>query len=588
MATGSRRPRRSRRTTGSAPAGARPRACARCCATTRRAASASSRPATRGEGGDRTLVIDAAAEDARLRRARALHDDGARFTAVSEERGVVDFGDPDVLVVIDPIDGSLNAKRGLTHHALSIAVADGPDDGRRRVRLRLRPRARRGVARDARRRARSSTTRCSTRRCPSAARRDGRLEVVAIESADPRWLARVVGRARATSRDRVRAIGSIAISLCQVAAARVDGMAVAVDAAARSTPRPAQLIVRESGGRRRVRRRATTRSPRRCDLEPRSPVVAARTPAALAAAARTLPTAIVIDWDLAERVARRRRRRARRRAATLPGDLDALARGRAQRVVAYTRLTPRDAAAAPEAVGRDAWARRQPAPMRATLEPLVERARRDRRARSPGRCAPRGGMLLARRGRRARRLHRAGACSASTSSRCSTRRQRPRGCCSSRRTSHEAARAHGGRPLDELLRLGHAPRGHARRPVRGGAVAARAPRRAARRAARVAATSSSTRRRCCGCRRSTTLRALSDRSRDGGLVGARHRARAQATARPHAGDDGARRGPRRARHGRRRRAARPVARRAARGAGPPPRRERPPLLRCSSACSAST
>ena len=29
-------------------------------------------------------------------------------------------------VVIDPLDGSLNAKRGLTHHALSIAVADGP------------------------------------------------------------------------------------------------------------------------------------------------------------------------------------------------------------------------------------------------------------------------------------------------------------------------------------------------------------------------------------------------------------------------------------------------------------------------------
>jgi len=28
--------------------------------------------------------------------------------------------------VIDPIDGSLNAKRGLRHHALSIAVADGP------------------------------------------------------------------------------------------------------------------------------------------------------------------------------------------------------------------------------------------------------------------------------------------------------------------------------------------------------------------------------------------------------------------------------------------------------------------------------
>src|ERR671917_2130736 len=64
---------------------------------------------TRGEGGDRTLQIDAAAEDVVFAELRGLHDAGARFTAVSEERGVVDFGDPDRLVVIDPIDGSVNA-----------------------------------------------------------------------------------------------------------------------------------------------------------------------------------------------------------------------------------------------------------------------------------------------------------------------------------------------------------------------------------------------------------------------------------------------------------------------------------------------
>ena len=29
-------------------------------------------------------------------------------------------------VVIDPLDGSLNAKRGMRSYALSIAVADGP------------------------------------------------------------------------------------------------------------------------------------------------------------------------------------------------------------------------------------------------------------------------------------------------------------------------------------------------------------------------------------------------------------------------------------------------------------------------------
>src|ERR1700742_2979397 len=80
---------------------------------------------TRGEGGDRTLLIDEAAEDVVFAELQKLHDAGARFTAVSEERGIVDFGSPDLRVVIDPIDGSVNAKRGLPHYALSVAVADG-------------------------------------------------------------------------------------------------------------------------------------------------------------------------------------------------------------------------------------------------------------------------------------------------------------------------------------------------------------------------------------------------------------------------------------------------------------------------------
>ena len=113
--------------TGSAPAARRPRACAR-----------SSRDAPdepRARRRDRRRAARAAtARSSSTRRPRTasspsstrLHAAGARFTAVSEERGIVDFGGDDVRVVIDPIDGSLNAKRGLTHHALSIAVADGP------------------------------------------------------------------------------------------------------------------------------------------------------------------------------------------------------------------------------------------------------------------------------------------------------------------------------------------------------------------------------------------------------------------------------------------------------------------------------
>src|SRR3954469_20390449 len=68
---------------------------------------------TSGEGGDRTLLIDEAAEDVVFKELQDLHDRGARFKAISEERGNVDFGGDGVRVVIDPIDGSLNAKRGL-------------------------------------------------------------------------------------------------------------------------------------------------------------------------------------------------------------------------------------------------------------------------------------------------------------------------------------------------------------------------------------------------------------------------------------------------------------------------------------------
>jgi myo-inositol-1(or 4)-monophosphatase len=231
-----------------------------------------------GEGGDKTLVIDAEAEERVFAALQGVHDAGARFTVVSEERGTVDFGSDEVLVVVDPIDGSLNAKRGLPHHALSVAVAAGttmadvvfgfvydlgPGEEWRatagggaylnNVRLDHPP---------------------PERRTP-----DGRLELVAVESADPRWLALASDDLVATTR-RIRAMGSIAVSMCQVAATRVDAMASlartrAVDAAA------AQLIVRESGGQ--VAFVGAPDGPLGAplDLEPHHPVVAARSLASL-------------------------------------------------------------------------------------------------------------------------------------------------------------------------------------------------------------------------------------------------------------------------------------------------------------------
>jgi myo-inositol-1(or 4)-monophosphatase len=180
--------------------------------------------------------------------------------------------------VIDPIDGSLNAKRGIPAHALSIAVADGPTmaDVVFGYVYDLGPgeewTARRGDG------ARLNG-RPLDRPAPERRTGDGRLELVAIESSDPRYMAPAMD-GLVEHVHRVRAIGSIAISMCQVALTRVDGMVTlwrtrAVDVAA------AQLIVRESGG---VVAFTAFEDPLGAplDLEPHSPVVAARTPEALA------------------------------------------------------------------------------------------------------------------------------------------------------------------------------------------------------------------------------------------------------------------------------------------------------------------
>lgn len=227
---------------------------------------------TRGEGGDRTLVIDEAAESLVLEQLQALHDEGHRFCAVSEEKGEIDYGSHDVRVVIDPIDGSLNAKRGLPHHALSVAVAAGTTmaDVEFAYVYDLGPGEEWWARRD-------QGAWCDGRPLDSTLgeRRgqDGRLEVLGIESADPRWVARSVD-GLVENAYRLRAIGAIAVSLCQVAASRFDGMVSlrncrAVDAAA------GQLIVREAGGHVSFPR-CDTDLGAPLDTEPRSPVVAAR------------------------------------------------------------------------------------------------------------------------------------------------------------------------------------------------------------------------------------------------------------------------------------------------------------------------
>ncbi|MGO9750524.1 MAG: inositol monophosphatase family protein [Solirubrobacteraceae bacterium] len=232
---------------------------------------------TRGQGGDRTLVIDDAAEAIVLAELEALRAQGHRFRALSEELGEIDFGGDDVLVIIDPIDGSLNAKRGLPHHALSVAVASGPtmadvefgyvyDFGPAEEWWAVRGQ---GAWLDGER---------LDPAVPERRTREGKLEVLGIESANPRWVALSID-SLVDCAYRLRALGTIASSLCQVAGGRFDGMVSlrgcrSVDAAA------GQLIVREAGG---MVSFVGLRDPLAAplDLIPHAPVAAARSVEAL-------------------------------------------------------------------------------------------------------------------------------------------------------------------------------------------------------------------------------------------------------------------------------------------------------------------
>ena len=190
-----------------------------------------------GEGGDDTTAVDAAAEEVVLARLRAL---GEPLTVVSEEVGELALaGGGRTRVVVDPIDGSLNAKRGIPFFSLSVAVADGGsmDDvvfgyvydfgsGEEWT-------AERGWG-----------AFLDGERLGAVAPKE-RIEILAFEATKTSFVADKAA-AVVDVAYRLRIMGSLALSLCHLAAGRVDAVcslkpARSVDIAA------AQLLVREVG-----------------------------------------------------------------------------------------------------------------------------------------------------------------------------------------------------------------------------------------------------------------------------------------------------------------------------------------------------
>jgi myo-inositol-1(or 4)-monophosphatase len=194
----------------------------------------------RGEGGDMALIIDREAEDVIFAELEAL---GEPLSAVSEERGrIAIHGGGPTQVVVDPIDGSLNAKRGMPLYCMSIAVADGLT--MRDVRYAFVKDFGSGEEWWA---ARGEGALLNGEPVPPLHETGQRVEVLGIESGDPRRIARHATALAATTAHRLRLIGSLALGLCWVGGGRFDALLSlrgvrSVDVAA------GQLVVREAGG----------------------------------------------------------------------------------------------------------------------------------------------------------------------------------------------------------------------------------------------------------------------------------------------------------------------------------------------------
>jgi myo-inositol-1(or 4)-monophosphatase len=184
-----------------------------------------------GLGGDETTAVDQAAEDAILAHLRDLD-----VTIISEEAGRLGTGS--TVVVVDPIDGSLNAKRGIPFFSVSVAVADGETMGDVHF----------GYVYDfgsgeewVGRRGEVPTVNGR----PVSLKPKERIEILSFEATRASLIAQEAPKV-AELAYRLRVMGSLALSLCHLSAGRVDAVcslkpARSVDIAA------AQLFVREAG-----------------------------------------------------------------------------------------------------------------------------------------------------------------------------------------------------------------------------------------------------------------------------------------------------------------------------------------------------
>lgn len=196
---------------------------------------------SQGAGGDVTVEIDRVAEEVVLDGLRAIAERGERFSILSEETGHVSHGADWPLVLVDPIDGSLNAKQGLPVYAVMLTLLDGPRLGDALVGHVLNLAT--GEAFTA---VRGDGFYRNGRRVQTLPTRPGRrqFELVALESS-PRAV--LGARALLERAAKVRVLGSMALSIVHAATGGVDVFAAPFKARAFDMS-ASLLMLREAGG----------------------------------------------------------------------------------------------------------------------------------------------------------------------------------------------------------------------------------------------------------------------------------------------------------------------------------------------------
>ncbi|HDJ67225.1 MAG TPA: hypothetical protein ENF33_05905 [Nitrososphaeria archaeon] len=77
----------------------------------------------RGAYGDVSYAFDLAVEEAVI---NFLHQSLDQCVIISEESGIIEDSNPKYYVLIDPVDGSKNAWKGIPFYCTSISIAKGP------------------------------------------------------------------------------------------------------------------------------------------------------------------------------------------------------------------------------------------------------------------------------------------------------------------------------------------------------------------------------------------------------------------------------------------------------------------------------